>query len=428
MYKQFRFYYLYTIMPFALLLLAAFMYRKTIVHTIQSNPHPQINYLIFIITLVGGMLAIVCIKRLMQEVRELSRFVDALNAGTPVVDLQKMALECDAGISYVLRMMAVTAQRTMTHQEQIALESEVEKASKRLSSQSTLPSFLGGLLVGVGLLGTFIGLLATLDDIAILISSFSNLDMKTADPIAVFAQMVNRMEAPMHSMGVAFSASMYGLLGSMIIGFMMVSVKKCLSDLVSVLNSEVAQHIENSLMRTGFAYSRHGVMQQQAKATEGEIQGTASEPSALAGDQHALVPAGAINSHATQGQDKSEASMDEALREADSKTSREDLRVLQRIEIRLAESIKSQERAMTAEMADFQKQRADLLRLISENNQASTEFRNELQRVGRQLGGILSIMEKGNDDVVSEIRELMIRQSADAAETHRLLNLQTTAP
>lgn len=421
MYKQFRFYYLYTILPFAMLMLAAFLYRGVIVHTIQSNPHPQINYLIFMITVVGGVLAIMCIRRLMREVKELSVFINALNAGSPVLDLQKMALECDAGISYVLRMMAVTAQRTMTHQEQIALESEVEKASKRLSSQSTLPSFLGGLLVGVGLLGTFIGLLATLDDIAVLISSFSNLDMKTADPIVVFAQMVKRMEAPMHSMGVAFSASMYGLLGSMIIGFMMVSVKKCLSDLVSVLNSEVAQHIERSLMRTGFAYSRHGVLQQQELAAGEDV----SETQAT-GVVTGLQENGFMTHSVQAGFASGERSVEQELNDVENSVTGEGLRVFKRIEIRLAESIKTQERALTTEIADFQKQRADFLRLLAENNQATTEFRTELQRVGRQLGSILAIMEKGNTEVVSEIRELVIRLADDSAETHRLLSLQVT--
>lgn len=419
MYKQFRLYYLYTILPFATLLLAAIMYRQLIAHTIQSNPHPQINYLIFLIVLAAGMLAIYSVKRLMSEVQALSTFVSALNAGKPQAELQAMALASDAAIAYVLRMLAATAQRNMSHQEQVALENEVDKASKRLGSHSTLPSFLGGLLVGLGLLGTFIGLLATLDDIAILISSFSNLDMKTADPIAVFAQMVKRMEAPMHSMGVAFSASMYGLLGSMVISLMMVSVKKLQSELVSVLNSEVAQHIEHSLIRPRLIQTHTGSYQQPT------IQGSSSEQPAA--DKSASSDAIPEVMHISIQEQPANLGLvgappddHNAINELDG----EELRVLKRIEIRLAESIKSQEKTLSAEMADFQKQRADMLRLIAENTEAANDFRNELQRVGRQLGGILGVMERSNEEVVSEIKELVIRLADDGAETHRLLNLQ----
>ena len=62
MYKRLRIYYLYTVMPFAFLLIAAFIYRTAIVKTIASNPHPQVNYLIFIITLLGGVLIIMSIS------------------------------------------------------------------------------------------------------------------------------------------------------------------------------------------------------------------------------------------------------------------------------------------------------------------------------------------------------------------------------
>ncbi len=78
----------------------------------------------------------------------------------------------------------------------------------------------------MGLLGTFIGLLATLNDIALLIGSFADIDMKNADPLVVFRTMIERMKAPMQSMGIAFSASMFGLLGSIILGLMMVGIRR----------------------------------------------------------------------------------------------------------------------------------------------------------------------------------------------------------
>lgn len=419
MYKRLKIYYLYTALPFILLLIAAALYRTAIVKTITSNPHPQINYLIFAITLLGGVLILISIKKLMTEAKHLSDFTEAQRAGAEQEQLQEMALNCDADIAYVLRMVAASSGRSITHQEQIALENELHKAATRLNSRNALPQFLGGLLVGLGLLGTFIGLLATLDDIAILISSFGSLDMKTADPIQVFSQMVNRMEAPMHSMGIAFSASMYGLLGSIIIGFMMVSVRRCMGDIMSILGSEVAQHIEFALARDGFAYSKAGIKLGLGKRP--------AEPLALKD----VVGAQAVSAVATTtAEPKAADNPPSDTVQAPSATYSsgvsgdlfsEEVRVLRRIEERLAETSRLQERNLNSEIDDFHKQRAEMLRALAENSEASNNFRSELQRVGRQLGTMLTIMEKGNDDINEQMREIKLNMADGSTEMQRLL-------
>lgn len=410
MYKRLRIYYLYTAMPFVLLLLSAIFYREAIIKTIVSNPHPQINYLIFIIILVGGGLILTSIKKLMKEARQLSDFTAAQREGIDNEALQKMALNSDADIAYVLRMVAASSDRVISHQEQIALENELHKTGSRLNSRNAIPQFLGGLLVGMGLLGTFIGLLATLDDIATLISSFGTLDMKTADPIAVFAQMVKLMEAPMHSMGIAFSASMYGLLGSIIIGFMMVSVRRCMGEIMSILGSEVAQHIAFALARDDYSNdkaivdlgltTRVGsplVLSDLSAVNVNPAEMTASAPEEVT---KYIAP----RKGADQGDNASE-----------------QIRVLHRIEERLADSTRLQEQSLAAEIDDFHKQRGDMLRVLAENAEASVHFRAELQRVGRQLGVMLDTMGKANIEVVTQVRDIKLLMKDDAAETHRLL-------
>lgn len=419
MYKRLRIYYLYTAMPFVLLLIAAALYRNAIIKTITTNPHPQINYLIFAITLVGGVLILLSIRKLMVEAKHLSNFTEAQRSGADQEQLQEMALNCDADIAYVLRMVAASSGRSITHQEQIALENELHKASSRLNSRNALPQFLGGLLVGMGLLGTFIGLLATLDDIAVLISSFGSLDMKTADPIQVFSQMVNRMEAPMHSMGIAFSASMYGLLGSIIIGFMMVSVRRCMGEIMSILGSEVAQHIEFALARDGFAYSKAGLKLGLGKRPVEPLvlKDVVGGQSVTTGEP---VQAGMLQAD-TSSQETVKSS--EAARSLPSgEFFTEEVRILRRIEERMAETARLQERSLNTEIDDFHKQRAEMLRALAENSEASNNFRSELQRVGRQLGTMLNVMEKSNDDVKEQMREIKLRMADDAAEMQRLLS------
>lgn len=437
MFKRLRIYYLYTALPFILLLIGAVFYHEAILRTITNNPHPQINYLIFVITLLGGGLIMMNIGKLMQEAKKLSEFTDARRSGASDEDLQELAINYDADIAYVLRMIAASSGRSITHQEQIAMETELDKATTRINSRNALPQFFGGLLVGLGLLGTFIGLLATLDDIAVLIASFATLDMKTADPIAVFGVMVNRMEAPMHSMGIAFSASMYGLMGSIVLGFMNVSVRRCMSDIMSILASEVAQHIEFALARDGFAYSKTGRKLGMGKRPDesllsrgllvGELApapgGTTPPTVVVGGAAKPADAAAAANAPAAEAKPGEAFDLARTLSEIDAKTMSQEVRLLRRIEERIADSVRVQERSLNAEIDDFTKQRSDLLRIMAENTEASNNFRSELQRVGRQLGSMLMQMEKGNNEVVEQISELKIGVTDGAAHHAHLLGI-----
>ena len=71
MFKQLKIYYLLISLPFVLLLLGSMIFIKAIMMTITANPHPQINYTIFIIILVGGTLVLINARRLVREARML---------------------------------------------------------------------------------------------------------------------------------------------------------------------------------------------------------------------------------------------------------------------------------------------------------------------------------------------------------------------
>ena len=428
MFKRLRIYYFYVALPFVALLGGAAFYSNLIARTITANPHPQINYAIFAIILLGGFLILQSVHRLMHEARALAAFSEAVRSGADTAALQEMAINIDVDIAYTLRMLAASSGRSITHQEQIAIEHELEKAASRLNSRMALPQFLSGLLVGMGLLGTFVGLLATLNDISTLISSFADIDMSKANPIDVFRTMIERMKAPMQSMGIAFSASLFGLLGSIILGFMMVGIRRCMGDIVSLLGSEVAQHIEIALANDGFVYSKGALKQGLGRHD------SSAWIDLLARAAHTGLPAaddlGESATAPTPTSYSPTASSDTELRSHDTplppteEFDGEELRVLLRIETRLAESLRLQQRALSAEMDDFQKQRGDMLRSISEHSDAVANFRSELQRVGRQLGTILGIMEKGNSEVLAQLSELMVRMSDDAVETRKLMIIQ----
>jgi hypothetical protein len=424
MHNRLKIYYLYAALPFIVMLVGAFVFFDAIQKTITSNPHPQINYTIFVIIILGGVLILRNMQRLMAESRVLAQFSALQRSGADAKAIQEFSIDVDADIAYVIRMIAVSHGRQISHQEQVAIEHELDKVALRLNARNALPQFMTGLLVGLGLLGTFIGLLSTLNDISALIGSFADIDMGKANPIDVFRQMIERMKAPMQSMGIAFSASLFGLLGSIILGFMMVAMRRFAGEILSLLGSEVAQHIEFSLSGDGFTYSKEGLKRKLSDA--GRIPALAvsdvlSRPStAIQRSLEQPAQQAAIEKE-TREHDVTPPSPKPAAGTAISELDGEELRVLLRIEDRLAETARLQLRALNAEVDDFNKQRAEMLRSLSEHNEAVGQFRSELQRVGRQLGTVLGIMEKGNADLLSQLSELKVRMADDANETRLIM-------
>jgi hypothetical protein len=76
---------------------------------------------------------------------------------------------------------------------------------------------LTGLLVFLGLLGTFWGLLQTISSVGATIQS---LDVGSGDAAVIFEDLKAGLEAPLGGMGTAFSSSLFGLAGSLILGFL----------------------------------------------------------------------------------------------------------------------------------------------------------------------------------------------------------------
>lgn len=366
MLKQLKIYYVLIALPFALLLTGSTIFFSAIKLTITRNPHPQINYTIFIIILVGGILILLNARRLVSEARTTVEFSKAIRDKIDHLSLQELANRYTGAVACLFQLIASSGGRYISHQEQASIEHELANTRAGLLRRNALPQYLTGLLVGMGLLGTFIGLLATLNDISTLISSFSELDMKTADPLVVFRTMIERMKAPMQSMGIAFSASMFGLLGSIILGLMMVGIRRLQGDIFSLLSSEVARHIETALSHEASIMSEAG--------------------SSVGGGN--------------------------------------EFKVLVRIEERLAEAARTQQRKLTTEIDDFQKQRADMLRALTEQAESSNNFRSELQQLGRQLGNLVNVMEKGNSDVSNHLSEMTLSLTGEAKETRKLLALQ----
>jgi hypothetical protein len=93
----------------------------------------------------------------------------------------------------------------------------LDSVSARLDESRDISRYLAGLLIFLGLLGTFWGLLQTIGSIG---SVISGLSVGEGDLVTVFDHLKAGLAAPLSGMGTAFSSSLFGLAGSLILGFL----------------------------------------------------------------------------------------------------------------------------------------------------------------------------------------------------------------
>jgi len=98
-----------------------------------------------------------------------------------------------------------------------SMRSLLDSIASRLDESRALARYLIGLLIFLGLLGTFWGLLLTIDSVSGVIR---NINVGVGDMAEVFANLKEGLAAPLSGMGTAFSSSLFGLGGSLVLGFL----------------------------------------------------------------------------------------------------------------------------------------------------------------------------------------------------------------
>ncbi len=93
----------------------------------------------------------------------------------------------------------------------------LDSLASRLDESRELSRYMTGLLIFLGLLGTFWGLLLTVGSVADVINGMS---VGSGDINALFDQLKSGLGRPLHGMGTAFSSSMLGLAGALVLGFL----------------------------------------------------------------------------------------------------------------------------------------------------------------------------------------------------------------
>ena len=98
----------------------------------------------------------------------------------------------------------------------LSLRTVLEGIRGRLDESREISRYIIGLLVFLGLLGTFWGLLGTISSVSGIVGALDMGDNNYGD---MFEALKSGLQEPLRGMGTAFSSSLFGLGGSLILGF-----------------------------------------------------------------------------------------------------------------------------------------------------------------------------------------------------------------
>ena len=173
-----------------------------------GNNRP-LNTLILLVLLGGIVWNFVGVARLSPEVR----WIEAVRQ-------PRAGLTPPASPRLLAPMASMLAARNREQRLQLstpAARSLLDSLAARLDESREVSRYLTGLLIFLGLLGTFYGLILTVGSVGDVIGGMT---IGNGDANAMFDQLKRGLARPLHGMGTAFSGSMFGLAGALVLGFL----------------------------------------------------------------------------------------------------------------------------------------------------------------------------------------------------------------
>src|SRR5690242_6656655 len=170
---------------------------------------PQLDAVILAVLVVGIVLVFRQVVILWPEVRWMRRYRNR-DVDSPVPS------------SDSINLLAPLAAMLGEGNDRIRLSPTATRAvldgiATRLDERRELARYMIGLLIFLGLLGTFWGLLQTIGSVA---DAINSLQVSAGDAVQMFSKLKGSIEGPLKGMSTAFGASLFGLSGSLVLGFL----------------------------------------------------------------------------------------------------------------------------------------------------------------------------------------------------------------
>jgi hypothetical protein len=168
---------------------------------------PLLNGLILLVLLFGIVHSFRAVFKLNPEVS----WLEAYRRGGPTLSTQ----EAPHLLGPMAAMLGERQGRISISTQ--ALRSLLDSLGLRLDESREISRYLIGLLIFLGLLGTFWGLLQTVNTIG---SVIAGLSLGDGDLATAFSALKVGLGGPLAGMGTAFGSSLFGLAGSLVLGFL----------------------------------------------------------------------------------------------------------------------------------------------------------------------------------------------------------------
>ncbi|PPQ44658.1 flagellar motor protein MotA [Rhodopseudomonas palustris] len=213
---------------------------KQILAAFMANP--GLNGLICAVLVIGIVLAFRQVIRLYPEVAWVNNF--RINDPGLALDRRPSLLAPMAAMLGGERSgrIAISPQ-TMRHL--------LDSIATRLDEARDISRYMTGLLVFLGLLGTFWGLIETVGSIGGVIGSLK----VTGDAGSLFDTLKEGLAAPLGGMGISFSSSLFGLAGSLVLGFLDLQSSQAQNRFYTDLEDWLASTVRGSVDDGAFAGS-----------------------------------------------------------------------------------------------------------------------------------------------------------------------------
>lgn len=169
--------------------------------------NPGLNGLIVAVLLLGIVYAALQVRRLYPEVNWVNNF----RIGDPGIEL----IHTPVLLAPMAAMLRDRRGRMVL--STLSMRSLLDSIGVRLDESRDISRYLIGLLVFLGLLGTFWGLIETVTSVG---QTIRALDVGANESGIIFEELKSGLERPLQGMGTAFSSSLFGLAGSLVLGFL----------------------------------------------------------------------------------------------------------------------------------------------------------------------------------------------------------------
>jgi len=185
-------------------LITVVLYKQIVVAFFAN---PGLNALIGFVLLIGIILCFRQVVRLYPEVAWVNNFRIA-DPGLALARHPTLLAPMAAILGGERTGRMTISQQTMRHL--------LDSIATRLDEARDISRYMTGLLVFLGLLGTFWGLIETVGSVGKVIDGLK----VGGDAGALFDTLKEGLAAPLGGMGISFSSSLFGLAGSLILGFL----------------------------------------------------------------------------------------------------------------------------------------------------------------------------------------------------------------